>query len=216
MLSDFVKIRGSKDGLVIIANDVKDIDSLRKKIINRIEHSLTFFKGADLIVKMRNTDIDEEKINELKNYIIDNYGVTIRLEKFQERRLKNVKDKNDIFEGLEEGMTKFYNGTVRSGQALKYYGNLVVLGDVNPGGIVQASGNIVVMGNLRGIAHAGITGNSKAIITASKINAMQLRISKLISRSPDNNIENEVVYPEIALIKRNKIIVKPLYTYGKI
>jgi septum site-determining protein MinC len=214
MLNDYVKIHGSKDGLVIIASDVSDIDVLREKIINRIERSLTFFKGAQLTVKVRNLNVDEKSLDQLKELILENYGVNVRFKKIQDRHLKNVTGENAIFDGLDEGMTKFYNGTVRSGQVVKYYGNLVVLGDVNPGGIVQASGNIVIMGTLRGIAHAGISGNIDSIIAASKINAMQLRISNIISRSPDNDIE--AVYPEIALVKKNKIIVKPLYLYGKI
>jgi septum site-determining protein MinC len=214
MLNDYVKIHGSKDGLVIIATDVSDIDALKEKIINRIERSLTFFKGAQLTVKFRNLSVDEKSLDELKDFVLENYGVNVRFKKIQERHLKNVTSENDIFDGLEEGMTKFYNGTVRSGQVVKYYGNLVILGDVNPGGIVQASGNIIIMGTLRGIAHAGMSGNLDSIIAASKINAMQLRISNIISRSPDNDIE--ALYPEIALVKKNKIIVKPLYLYGKI
>lgn len=214
MLDDYVKIHGSKDGLVVIASDITDIDTLKEKIINRIEHSITFFKGAQLTVKVHNLDVDESSIEALKEFILGKYGVNVNIKKIQERRLKNVTKENAIFDGLDEGMTKFFNGTVRSGQVVKYYGNLIILGDVNPGSIVQASGNIIVMGTLRGIAHAGISGNNRAIIAASKICAMQLRIANIISRSPDNDIE--AMYPEVALIKKNKIIVKPLYLYGKI
>ncbi|MDI6604566.1 MAG: septum site-determining protein MinC [Thermoanaerobacteraceae bacterium] len=209
MLSDYFKIKGTKEGLVIIAEDCTDIDSLKEKIVNRIEHSLTFFKGAQLTVKVKSLDISQAQIDELLQYIMDKYGISVKIKKIQERRLKNVNRENTVFEGLEEGMTKFHSGTVRSGQIIKYYGNLVVLGDVNPGGIVQASGNIVIVGALRGIAHAGFSGNDKAVIAATKINAMQLRINNVISRSPDN--VSNTNYPEIALIKKNKIVVKPLY-----
>lgn len=116
---------------------------------------------------------------------------------------------DEIFNGLEEGITKFYKGTVRSGQVVKYHGNLVIIGDVNPGGLVQAAGNIIVMGTLRGIAHAGFTGNKEAIIVASSLKAMQLRIANVISRAPDKDDGSD--YPEIAVVKKGKIIVKPLY-----
>ncbi len=42
---------------------------------------------------------------------------------------------------------------VRSGQVLHVKGNLLLIGDVNPGGTVIAGGNIFVVGSLRGIAH---------------------------------------------------------------
>ena len=45
--------------------------------------------------------------------------------------------------------------TVRSGVRLEYEGNVVVLGDVNPGAEVVAGGSVVVWGRLRGVVHAG-------------------------------------------------------------
>ena len=57
---------------------------------------------------------------------------------------------------IEEGLTKFVYSTIRSGMKIQYNGNLVIIGDVNPGAEVIATGNIIVMGALRGIAHGGI------------------------------------------------------------
>lgn len=209
MIGNYVKIQGTKDGLVIIAEDGVDINVLKEKIVNRIEKSLKFFEGARLTVKVKNLSISEIDMESLKSFILDKYGIQVQIKKIQERHLKNVTDENTIFDGLEEGITKFYKGTIRSGQIVKYFGNLVVMGDVNPGGIVQAAGNIVVMGTLRGIAHAGFTGNTDAIIAASVMKAMQLRIANIISRSPDK--DDALNYPEIAIVKKGKIVVKPLY-----
>ncbi|AIS52092.1 septum site-determining protein MinC [Thermoanaerobacter kivui] len=209
MIKDTVKIQGTKDGLAIIVEDGVDIDTVREKIINRIEKSLKFFQGANLIVRVKSLNVNDEELENLKNFIFDKYGVEVQIKKFQERHLKNVTEGEEIFNGLEEGITKFYKGTVRSGQVVRYFGNLVVIGDVNPGGIVQAAGNIVVMGTLRGIAHAGFTGNKDAVIVASSLRAMQLRIASIISRAPDK--DEAIDYPEIAVVKKGKIIVKPLY-----
>ena len=41
------------------------------------------------------------------------------------------------FSGIDEGITKFYKGTVRSGQLLSFDGNLVILGDVNEDGLMD-------------------------------------------------------------------------------
>ncbi|MEA2687413.1 MAG: septum site-determining protein MinC, partial [Candidatus Eremiobacteraeota bacterium] len=48
--------------------------------------------------------------------------------------------------------TLYHRGTLRGGQALHNLGNLVVIGDVNPGAELVASGDIVVFGALRGVA----------------------------------------------------------------
>ena len=56
---------------------------------------------------------------------------------------------------------------IRSGQVLKVPGDLLLIGDVNPGGTVMAGGNIFVMGILKGIAHAGCYGNEEAMVAAS-------------------------------------------------
>ena len=45
--------------------------------------------------------------------------------------------------------------------SIKVPGDLLLIGDVNPGGTVMAGGNIFIMGSLKGIAHAGCYGNDK-------------------------------------------------------
>jgi len=76
--------------------------------------------------------------------------------------------------------------TLRSGQAVSHKGHLVIIGDVNPGAEVLAEGDITVWGALRGIAHAGIGGNTRAEIRALKLQPVQLRIAHAIARSPDS------------------------------
>ncbi len=80
--------------------------------------------------------------------------------------------------------------TLRSGQAVSHKGHLVIIGDVNPGAEVMAEGDITVWGALRGIAHAGIGGNTRAEIRALKLQPVQLRIAHAIARSPDRPRKN--------------------------
>ncbi|RWZ59942.1 septum site-determining protein MinC [Halobacillus fulvus] len=88
--------------------------------------------------------------------------------------------------------------TVRSGQVTNVRGDLLLIGDVNPGGQIQATGNIFVLGRLKGIAHAGTEGDSTAVIAASYMQPTQLRIADQFSRSPD--YESEGVYMECGFI----------------
>lgn len=85
--------------------------------------------------------------------------------------------------------TKFYKGSIRSGQKMEFEGSLVILGDVNSGAEVLAEDNVVVLGILRGMAHAGAKGNKEAIIAAASIESAQVRIAdivKEIEKSDEN------------------------------
>ena len=66
--------------------------------------------------------------------------------------------------------------TFRSGESIHHYGDVVVLGDVNPGSEIKADGDIVVMGALKGLPHAGASGDNKAAIIALEIASPRIRI----------------------------------------
>ena len=102
--------------------------------------------------------------------------------------------------------TFLLKGTVRAGQRESHHGNVVVLGDVNPGGEVIAGGDIVVFGALRGVAHAGADGDETAQIVALQLRATQLRIAGCIARAPDSTSKAQNV-SEKACIENGKIVV---------
>ncbi len=104
--------------------------------------------------------------------------------------------------------THFHQGTVRSGEYLDSPGDLLILGDVNPGAKVSAEGNIMIWGRLLGIAHAGREGNSEATISALQLRPVQLRIAKKIARGPKDKPQLGVA--EQARINSEEIIISPL------
>ena len=111
--------------------------------------------------------------------------------------LLNSKKKDDIL----------HKGTVRSGERISSNGNLCIIGDVNPGAIVFAKKNIYVWGKLLGIAFAGKSGNKNASIASLYLNPLQLRIADVIAIGPKDKPKN--CYPEIAVIDKQTIIIKP-------
>ncbi|MFZ3170568.1 MAG: septum site-determining protein MinC [Carboxydocellales bacterium] len=104
------------------------------------------------------------------------------------------------FEDLADEATVLIKRTLRSGQSIHYHGNVVVLGDVNPGAEIVAGGNIIVMGSLRGVVHAGATGAKDAEVTAFRLLPTQLRIADQITRAPDGN------YPDPGVAETAKIV----------
>ncbi len=102
--------------------------------------------------------------------------------------------------------TLYHRGTLRGGQALHNLGNLVVVGDVNPGAELVASGDIVVFGALRGVAHAGAQGDRNARVIALELAPTQLRIATAIATSGTDRAKRG---PEHASIVGDRIVVVP-------
>lgn len=220
-----VTFKGTVNGLTIILKQDVSFEEIVNSLLIKINSAGKFFRGAKLAVQYRGRKLNEEEKNKLHDLLKNNSGAHIL--SFDEDKSdnntsaskastnNNASERNNqikkytYFKGIDEGMSKFYQGTVRSGQLITFDGNLVILGDVNPGAVVEATGNIIVMGLLRGVVHAGSDGNKKAIIAALGLNPTQLRIGDLITRSPDDEkgIGTNLI-PEVAYVKDNKLFVE--------
>jgi septum site-determining protein MinC len=107
-----------------------------------------------------------------------------------------------------ERRTKTLFRTLRSGSIVRFDGDVVVYGDVNPGAHVVASGNIVVLGALQGMVHAGASGDTDAFLLALALHPTQLRIASAIALPPERPASREVA-PEIAILRDGAIIIRP-------
>ena len=106
----------------------------------------------------------------------------------------------------------FVKSTCRSGTIIHHTGDVVVLGDVNPGAQVTATEDIIVFGTLRGIAHAGAIGAdpAEAVIIALSLRPLQLRIGRHVSVAPTHKGDHKIpVHPEIAYVSGRSIVVAP-------
>jgi septum site-determining protein MinC len=101
--------------------------------------------------------------------------------------------------------TLYHRGTVRGGQALHHVGNIVVVGDVNPGAELVATGEILIFGRLAGVAHAGAQGDETARVYALDLDATQLRIATFIAA--DAKDATRAARPEAALVRGGQIVV---------
>jgi septum site-determining protein MinC len=100
-------------------------------------------------------------------------------------------------------------GTCRSGTTIHNTGNVLILGDVNPGAEISATKDIIVFGRLGGVAHAGANGQ-KAMIIALNFEAPQLRIGKYIRMDPPVRKRSRSSWtPEMAFVKDGEIRVEP-------
>lgn len=111
------------------------------------------------------------------------------------------------FDAIYDENTILVQRTLRSGQSISYEGNVVILGDVNPGAEVVATGDVIVMGSLRGVVHAGAGGDLRSVVVAFKLLPTQLRIANHITRAPDDEVSTSVS-PEIASLKNGVVTIE--------
>jgi septum site-determining protein MinC len=196
-------VKGNRDGINIIINinKFKDFDEMVEALNDRLSTGRTFYKGCTLKIITDLKEINEKQYRKLKDVLFDEFLIKDCV--FEDIKEKSIK----VFSGIYEGRTKFLRRTVRSGQVVNYSGNIVVIGDVNAGSEVYAGGNIIVFGALRGYAHAGFSGNPKAIVAAFFLEPEILQIANVVTRAPEDNVKP--LYPEVARVKGNTIIVEP-------
>lgn len=104
-----------------------------------------------------------------------------------------------------EKLVKKITGTVKAGEIIESNGDMLVLGDVNPTAQLVAQGDIYVIGNLRGVAHAGCTGDEKAIVYAMNMNPVMVKIADKIGFNSSISTHNS---NGIAAIENGEVKVK--------
>ena len=123
------------------------------------------------------------------------------------KTLHTSPEKETVLESL------YLETTVRSGREINYPGTVVILGDVNAGGLVVATGDILIWGKLKGVAHAGAKGNTQCRIMALEMQPTQLRIADAVARAPETPPQQ--YYPEVAYITPEGIRIARATDFSK-
>ncbi|RST76207.1 septum site-determining protein MinC [Siminovitchia acidinfaciens] len=199
MKTQNVMIKGTKSGLSLQLNDRCSYED----ILLELEEKLSELKGTEenQLISVRiltgNRYLTTDQQEELKKIIRLKQNLIV------EDIESDVVTKQEAQAIVESQEVTSVAAIVRSGQVLEVPGDLLLVGDVNPGGTVRAGGNIFIMGALKGVAHAGYSGRNDAVIVASFMTPSQLRISDCISRAPDNYEHEEHHQMECAYIDKN-------------
>ncbi|SHG73586.1 MULTISPECIES: septum site-determining protein MinC [Virgibacillus] len=204
--TQLITMKGTKDGLTLFIDDTCSFEEAMQELQYKMKESKPAHVEPVVAVRVKlgYRYLKHDQMNRIKEIITAENRFTIQIIE------SDVVPREEVRKWQENSEIKTMNQIVRSGQVLHITGDLLLIGDVNPGGKVTATGNIFVMGNLRGIAHAGIDGDKQAFIVASYMNPMQLRIAHYISRAPD--YESDGVYMECGLVdeEKDKIIIDRL------
>ncbi len=180
----FVQVKGNAKGFAIQIFE-PEFDEIRDEVIQMMQESKGFFKGAKFAGFQGRHLREEEEANLLEIVESDFNLDAIKEKAAVEEPLEESHEESIVQAEPERVPLHVIARTLRSGQRIDVEGDLVLMGDANPGSILTATGNIVVVGALRGIAHAGINGDDNVSVSAYRLEPLQLRIADVIARSPD-------------------------------
>ncbi|MBN2984848.1 septum site-determining protein MinC [Cohnella algarum] len=179
-----ITIKGVKEGLVFLLDDQCDFVSLLDELQAKLDKHEQQLAGpiVHVTVKLGSRKLGEEDKERIRSAIR-------RQGNFLVQSIESDAETEEAAAPGNEMHT--IAAIVRSGQTIELVGDLLLIGDVNPGGTVRCTGDIYIMGALRGIAHAGYPDGTGAIIAASRMTPTQLRIADVISRPPEEWTSSE-------------------------
>ncbi|MBS6042086.1 septum site-determining protein MinC [Clostridium baratii] len=208
-MDERIIIKGNKSGLIAEINMHKfsDFTEMLELLLLRLSKGKRFYRRSTLTINTSLNLINDKDVEHLEKVLFDEIDIKDIIWQDDNAKEKEKEKEKKTFSGVYEGKTKFLRKTVRGGQSIRYNGNIVIIGDINSGAEVTAAGNIIVLGAIKGNVSAGANGNTKAIIAAFSLQPEILKISNIVTLSPDDSEEPE--YPEVAKVKDGAIIVEP-------
>jgi septum site-determining protein MinC len=224
LVSDAIAIKGIKDGLLVTVNGGGAWAETAPALMTRIDQSADFFRGARLSLDVGPRAINAADLGQLRDTLSERnvslvavlsesvattraaqaLGLKIALATAPPPSVQARIDAEADPEELREDAV-LVRRTMRSGRSVRHAGNVVVLGDVNPGAEIMASGDVIVWGRLRGVVHAGAEGDTSAVVCALDLAPTQLRIAGHIAVSPPQKGQP---IPEMARVKDGQIVAE--------
>ena len=204
---------GINDEVVIDLSAFNSLEEMKIQLEKSLAIVHRYGKESQVCIDIGIKRLTERQLRELENVVGEN-GLHLKELRNSESCANSDTSRttviNPITHEFSEGAeTVMICRHLRSGQKFFTRGNIVILGDINPGAEIIAGGNILVMGALRGMAHAGAMGDEESVIAAFRLNPTQLRIANHITRAPDGE-RLEVNNPELARIRAGKVVIERL------
>lgn len=222
-ITSLVQIKGIRDGLLATFSDAPWEDQYLSLLAQTGERP-AFFQGARLAIDVGSQILKVNDLVDLRDHLSERnitlwavvsespttensaqlLGLATRISKPRPQEQAH----SDI---VSDDTALFINKTLRSGTRVEFPGNIVVMGDVNPGAEIIAEGNVIVWGRVRGMIHAGAKGNRSAFICALDLSAIQLRIADEVSATLKPQKDPK---PEIASINSEGRLQAELWHTG--
>ena len=178
-----------QDNIVLKIKDDAQTRDIIAELQEKLPELKKFYKEDKTPILVTGKILKRSEIDHIQDLIQKEMKVKVDFDSPRSLGLHGIK--KTFKKEIETSETKYYKGSLRSGQRIEYEGSIVILGDVNDGAEVIAEDNITVLGMLRGMAHAGAKGNEKALISAHVIESPQIRIASVIKERTRDEIDIE-------------------------
>jgi septum site-determining protein MinC len=219
-MPNLIAIKGNKEGLRLQLDEQAAWSDVLDALRDQLGQGTNFFQGARIVVDIGQRALADDQLGALLE-LMRRHGLSPESLASTARESRNVARAagiaarplaRSVAESEDRGEAAFVWRTVRSGQVVRHYGHVTVLGDLNAGGEIIAGGNVIVWGRLRGTVHAGALGDRSAVICALELAPTQLRIADLIARPPEGRAGQ---FPEVARIEGDQISVEAWESYRR-
>lgn len=201
MLNSNIKISQTTDEIILTVNVIADIKEILEELQIKLPKLRDFYQTSTIPIRITGRLFTDSEMERVKKLINEEINVQIKFDDTSKLLgLHAIKKTFESDTSLSE--TKFIQGSLRCGRREEYSGSLVICGDVNSGAEVIAGGNIMILGALRGVAHAGANGNTKAMISANYIEVTQIRIANLVTE-----VSERTDKCPICKIEKNEIVI---------
>ncbi len=213
-----IHFKGTREGVLIVVSETSNFSIMMENLKERLRMTKGFFAGSDVTIDLGKRLLDSQELQSLEELMSEN---NMNLVQIVQGPMKEETKSGPVLRSFarvnqnrSSDRTYWVKKTLRSGQKVNFDGNVVVIGDVNPGAEIVASGDVVVFGVLKGVVHAGATGNDRAIVAAGGLRPIQLRIAQYITRAPDEKKDQKLEgISEIAYVKEEMIVVEHYYGF---
>ncbi|MCR4655419.1 MAG: septum site-determining protein MinC [Lachnospiraceae bacterium] len=208
-----VVIKKYTDGLTVILNPDIPFESLYTALGRKFRESASFFGEAKLVISFEGRELYPEEERLLVDAISDNTDLTVIhiMGDDDERSSQYFKAANRFITNGGNMLTSYYNGTVRAGEILEADTDIVVLGDVNPGGEVISAGNIIIFGTLYGTAKAGSKGDKGNFVIADELKPVRVCIGeKVLTQFVRRSLFRAKTAPKILFVKDDAIVIEEI------
>lgn len=214
-------MKGIGDGLLVTVPQ-GTWSTVRPSLLLAIDERSDFFRGANVALQMSDRALSAADLGGLRDELSEreivltailatsdqtrvasaDLGLALEISR---SNLEQDSELDPIEPDLGGGEAMLIRRTLRSGHVIRHPGHVVVIGDINPGAEVVAGGNVVVWGRIRGVVHAGATGDTNAVVCALDLAPTQLRIGTQISISPERKGKPR---PEMAMLKEGQFVAQ--------
>ncbi len=213
-----IHIKGLRDGL-LVSLGAGEWQMLQTLLFEQIDAQASFFRGARLALDVGEQILRVTEMSDLRDALSERevslwavvsespktvqtaqlLGLATRISK----QRPNVQVAPAPVPETPNSGALWLDKTLRSGVRVEYDGNVVVVGDVNPGAEIVAGGDILVWGRLRGAVHAGASEKESASVSALEMKPTRVQIASEIGNLPKMGTG-----PQKIILKNGKFLAK--------